>query len=219
MLARLIRSPGLQIASVKNSAVPDSTEIWPQDLKAQMLQYATNIRFRYEMDSHKLHSDTTLDRAEKAIGYQFLNRQLLRLALTHSSASAQNNISLSWIGDSVLQLVVSEGLLSRYPEASIGDLAKLRSVMIGRASCCKRAQQLGLQKWLIVGNDISSIYSGENCAELPYPSSILSESYEAVLGAVYTDAGLERSHVLFAKHIVWPANLTKAIKRFMITPL
>lgn len=123
------------------------------------------------------------------------------------------------IGDSVLQLVVSEGLLSRYPQASIGVLANLRSVMIGRASCCKYAQQLGLQKWLIVGNDISSIYAGENFAELPYPSSILSESYEAVLGAVYTDAGLERSHIWFAEHIVWPANLRKAIKRFMVTPL
>lgn len=116
-------------------------------------------------------------------------------------------------------MVVSEGLLSRYPQASIGDLAKLRSVMIGRASCCKYAQQLGLQQWLVVGNDISSIYAGEDVAELPYPSSILSESYEAVLGAVYTDAGLERSHALFAKHIVWPANLEKAVKRFIITPL
>ncbi len=119
----------------------------------------------------------------------------------------------------MLQLVVSEGLLSRYPQASIGVLANLRSVMIGRASCCKYAQQLGLQKWLIVGNDISSIYAGENFAELPYPSSILSESYEAVLGAVYTDAGLERSHIWFAEHIVWPVNLKKAIKRFMVTPL
>ena len=91
--------------------------------------------------------------------------------------------------------------------------------MIGRASCCKYAQQLGLQQWLTVGNDISSIYAGRHCAELPYPSSILSESYEAVLGAVYTDAGLERSHVLFAKHISWPANLQKAVKRFMVTSL
>lgn len=248
MLVRLIRSPSLQIArqasdgatprcckqslrsfvfgqcaqpacSVKTSAISALPEIWPQNLKAQILQSATKISFRYEVDSHKLHSDAALDQAEKAIGYQFLNRQLLRLALTHTSASAQNNIPLAWIGDSVLQLVVSEGLLSRYPQASIGDLAKLRSVMIGRASCCKYAQQLRLQQWLIVGNDISSIYAGEDFAELSYPSSILSESYEAVLGAVYTDAGLERSHVLFAKHIVWPANLTKAVKRFMVTPL
>lgn len=118
-----------------------------------------------------------------------------------------------------MQLVVSEGMLSRYPQASIGDLAKMRSVIIGRASCCKYAQQLGLQQWLIVGNDISSIYAGKNFAELSYPSSILSESYEAILGAVYTDAGLERSHALFAKHIVWPANLKEAVKRFMVTPL
>ena len=98
MLVRLIRSPSLQIArqasdgatprcvkqplksflfghcaqpacSVKTSAVPDPTEIWPQDLKAQILQSATKITFRYEVDSHKLHSDATLDRAEKAIGY------------------------------------------------------------------------------------------------------------------------------------------------------
>ena len=98
MLVRLIRSPSLQIArrasdgafplsckqpfrpfffghcaqpacSVKTSAVPDPPEVWPQDLKAQILQSATKIRFRYEVDSHKLHSDATLDQAEKAIGY------------------------------------------------------------------------------------------------------------------------------------------------------
>jgi len=98
MLVRLIRSPSLQIArrasdgaaprcckqplrsfllghcaqpacSVKTSAVPDPPEIWPRDLKAQILQSATKIKFRYEVDSHKLHSDATLEQAEKAIGY------------------------------------------------------------------------------------------------------------------------------------------------------
>ena len=158
MLVRLIRSPSLQIArqasdgatprcckqslrsfvfgqcaqpacSVKTSAISALPEIWPQNLKAQILQSATKISFRYEVDSHKLHSDAALDQAEKAIGYgifhlqkaelisvhaesmmlytttglkcylyryQFLNRQLLRLALTHTSASAQNNIPLAW---------------------------------------------------------------------------------------------------------------------------
>jgi len=107
MLVRLIRSPSLQIArqasdgafprcckqplrssfcghcaqpacSVKTSAISDPTEIWPQDLKAQILQSATKIRFRYEVDSHKLHSDATLDRAEKAIGYGIFHLQKCR---------------------------------------------------------------------------------------------------------------------------------------------
>ncbi len=119
------------------------------------------------------------------------------------------------VGDTVLQLVVSEGLVSRYPGASIGDLANLRAAMIGRASCFKYAQHFNLQKWLVVGNAIDSGYSQDRTS-LPYPPNILSELYEAVLGAIYVDAGLEQSHIWFAKHVDWPVHFNSAVKRFNV---
>ncbi len=61
---------GAQLAhSVQSTAADKSAPVWPQDLKAQILQSAKKIRFRYEIDNHKIHSDAALDDAEKAIGY------------------------------------------------------------------------------------------------------------------------------------------------------
>ena len=124
--------------------------------------------------------------------------------------------TLCRVGDSVLQLVVSEGLLSRYSTASIGDLAALRSAMIGRASCFIYAQQLMLQKWLIVGNGIESTCSKETSSRPrpPISPNMLSELFEAVLGAIYVDADLEQAHIWFAKHVDWPATYEDALKRF-----
>ena len=116
------------------------------------------------------------------------------------------------MGDSVLQLIVCEGLLSRYSAESIGDLALLRSAMVGRASCYKYAKKLNLQKWLIVGNAIDSAYEEDPSAR-PYPANILSELYEAVLGAIYVDAGLEEADKWFAEVFDWPVRFQSAAKR------
>lgn len=84
--------------------------------------------------------------------------------------------------------------------------------MVGRASCYKYAKCFKLQRWLIVGNAIGSNYTKEE-----YPPSLLSELYEAVLGAIYVDAGLEQAHIWFAKHVGWPVSFKAAVRRFIVS--
>ena len=115
-----------------------------------------------------------------------------------------------------MQLVVSEGLLSRYSSASIGDLAVMRAAMVDRNSCFKYAKQLGLQKFLVVGNAIDKTYSSDLSART-FSHNIMAELFEAVLGAVYVDTNLAQSHVWFAKQIEWPRSFQAAVNRFIKT--
>ena len=117
------------------------------------------------------------------------------------------------IGDAVLQLVVSEGLLSRYTTASIGELSKMRSAMIDRGSCHQHAKQLGLQRFLVVGNAIDSGHSG-NLSSRVFTSNIMAELFEAVLGAIYVDTDMHYAHTWFACQVKWPVSLTAASVQF-----
>ena len=118
------------------------------------------------------------------------------------------------IGDSVLQLVVSEGLLSRYSSASIGDLSVLRAAMVDRNSCFKYAKQLGLQRFLVVGNAIDKTYTSDLSARM-FSHNMMAELFEAVLGAVYVDTNLAHSRIWCAKHIQWPCSFQAAVNRFI----
>ena len=118
------------------------------------------------------------------------------------------------MGDAVLQLVVSEGLLARYTSESIGNLAALRSAMIDRSSCFRYAKQLGLHKFLVVGNAIDSLYS-EDLSTRMFSLNIMAELFEAVLGAIYVDSNIAQSHAWFAKQIGWPNTFKSAVHRFV----
>lgn len=118
------------------------------------------------------------------------------------------------MGDAVLQLIVSEGLLSRYNSESIGDLAILRSAMVGRSSCFRYAKQLGLQNFLVVGNAIDCLQSEDSSARM-FTLNIMAELFEAVLGAIYVDSNPARSHAWFAEQIGWPQSFKAAVKRFV----
>lgn len=118
------------------------------------------------------------------------------------------------MGDAVLQLIVSEGLLSRYSSASIGDLSMMRSAMVDRNSCFRYAKQMRLQQFLVVGNAIDKSYSSDLSART-YTHNMMAELFEAVLGAIYVDTNLAESHIWFAKQIEWPRNFQAAVNRFI----
>lgn len=115
------------------------------------------------------------------------DKSLYKKALTHPSYTKENNISskenyerLEFFGDSVLKLAVSEELLKEYPEASEGDLSKIRSIIVSDATLAEIAQQIGIVDLIIIGEHAEK--TGErNC------TSIRACVFEALLGAFYLD--------------------------------
>lgn len=128
---------------------------------------------------------------EERLGYQFDDPALLRLALTHRSVSADNparndNERLEFLGDAVLQLVVTDLLYRSYPHLAEGQMAKVRAAVVSRPSLAEIARNLDL------GSEIE-LASGEERTGGRGKDSILADALEAVLGAVFLDAGFEAS--------------------------
>lgn len=128
------------------------------------------------------------DKAEtwlrKSLDFEFTDTGLLRQALTHRSASGANNERLEFLGDAVLDFVVSEVVFTAHPDAPEGDLSRLRSSLVKEASLARLASDLGLGEFLVLG-------SGERKTGGHRRESILADALEAIFGAVYLDAGFE----------------------------
>ncbi|GMV27232.1 MAG: ribonuclease 3 [Phycisphaerae bacterium] len=125
-------------------------------------------------------------RAEQALGYQFKNQELLATALTHASyveARIRSNERLEFLGDAVLGLVVCQRIFERYPALLEGEMTKIKSMAVSRATCTQIARQLGLGELLIIGK---GMVNGEGL-----PASLLAAVLESVIGAVYLDGGIE----------------------------
>jgi len=126
---------------------------------------------------------------EKTLQYRFQDASLLQQALTHRSASNRNNERLEFLGDAVLDFVVSEVVYQARPEASEGDLSKLRASLVKDESLAELALQLGLGEHLILG-------SGERKSGGQRRGSILADALEAIFGAVFLDSGFEAAKEL-----------------------
>lgn len=127
---------------------------------------------------------------QSQLGYQFNNPELLKKALTHSSYYHQkekNEIAyfqrLEFLGDSVLNLVISEYLYKKFPFSPEGKLSKLKSVMISQQSLVKFAGYIELEKFIILGKSVDLVKGRGKF-------SILADCMEACLGSVYLDGGL-----------------------------
>lgn len=125
----------------------------------------------------------SLSRLTTQIGYQFKDESLLRLALTHRSASASHNERLEFLGDSVLGFVVAEMLYTQQPYSSEGDLSRLRASMVSKPALAAHARSLRLGEHLGLG-------SGESKSGGRDRDSILADAIEAIIAAVYLDGGL-----------------------------
>jgi ribonuclease-3 len=120
---------------------------------------------------------------ERTLGYSFRNPVLLQQALTHSSYSRQNNERLEFLGDAVLELVITEALYSRFPEATEGQLTRLRTMLV-------RGQTLSAVARAFYLNDCLRMGAGEIKSGGALRQSSLENALEAVIGALYLDAGL-----------------------------
>ncbi len=121
---------------------------------------------------------------KQSLQYEFSDKKLLEMALTHRSAAGTNNERLEFLGDSVLQLVISELLFAERPDASEGRLSRIRSTLVRDATLGELGAELGVGDHLILGG-------GEKKSGGHRRASILADTVEALFGAVYLDAGFD----------------------------
>jgi ribonuclease-3 len=143
-----------------------------------------------ESDSFESVQDSASD-IEISIGYHFVRPELLEQALTHRSYAVEHGIGaldnerLEFLGDAVLELVVSHLLFTRHGErCREGELTRMRSFLVNESQLAEQALRLGIGKQLRLGK-------GEDRSGGREKSSILSDAFEAVVGAVYLDSSIE----------------------------
>ena len=133
---------------------------------------------------------------EKRMEVRFSNPELLEMALTHPSFAMDNhcgdNQRLEFLGDAVLQLCVSNALYERYPGIHEGQLTRRRAALVCETNLAKAAKRLHLGDWLRLGH-------GEELLGGREKASILSDAMEAVIAAIYRDAGYETAFAFIAR--------------------
>ena len=118
------------------------------------------------------------------IDYEFKNKALLDLAFTHSSFSKINNERLEFLGDSVLNLVITKYLFENYPELDEGKMSRVRSNLVNQETLSSLSKNLELQKNI-------KLSAGEEKTNGREKKSILSNTFEALIGAIYLDSNLD----------------------------
>jgi ribonuclease-3 len=121
---------------------------------------------------------------EKRLGHRFATPRLLEQALTHRSRGADNNERLEFLGDGVLGCAMADELYARFPALSEGKLTRLRASLVREEALAEVAKSLGLAEFVRLGE-------GEIAAGPEPRPSILADALEAVLGAVFLDAGYD----------------------------
>jgi len=131
---------------------------------------------------------------EAQLGHRFKNKPLLKLALSHRSyvhSLKLDNVTLSnerleFLGDAVLDLVITEYFYNKYPYKKEGDLSKLKSLVVSSKVLARCGTNWNLDKYILLSHSEKKAGGGERV-------SIIADAFEAILGAVYLDGGLECS--------------------------
>ena len=131
----------------------------------------------------KAQSKLNDERLAKRIGYQFKQLDLLKLALTHRSVSQKHNYErLEFLGDSLLGMIIANYLYHAYPHENEGRLTRMRATLVRQEALGKIATDLKLSQSLILST--GELKSGGHHRE-----SILADTVEAIIGAIYVDCG------------------------------
>ena len=141
-------------------------------------------------------TDRSLKTIEHALQVVFENQALLSEALTHRSAGAPNYERLEFLGDAVLELLVTEAIFKRYPDLDEGSMTRMRVALVRRESLAEVAKTLELGRYIRLG-------PGERKSGGMHRASILSDVLEAVLGAIYLDQGLECARRVIEQQFDW----------------
>ncbi|MBQ8940496.1 MAG: ribonuclease III [Firmicutes bacterium] len=132
-----------------------------------------------------------MDKLEKTIGYTFKNRAFLVTALTHSSYANENkhlgveyNERLEFLGDAVLGFIVGSYVFKHFPEIPEGELTKLRASVVCETMLSKKSKAMNIGEFMRLGR-------GEEMTGGRTRISILADAFEAIIGAIYMDGGIE----------------------------
>ena len=143
-------------------------------------------------------NNTDFGQFQDIIKYSFKDVSLLKKAFTHSSYANEkhiekydNNERLEFLGDAVLELVISDFIYNAYPHMPEGELTKLRAGTVCEGSLAEKAREIHISEFIMLGK-------GEETTGGRNRDSILADAFEAVIGAVYLDGGIEaaRMHIL-----------------------
>jgi len=132
---------------------------------------------------------------ETILGHRFSDPALIACALTHASFATvrtDSNERLELLGDSIFAFVVCEHLFARYPEADEGTLTKIKSYLVSRAKCAEYSVHLGLSPLIVVGKGF---------AGSALPISIAGSCFEALIAALYLDAGLDAARAFVLRTV------------------
>jgi len=134
--------------------------------------------------------------AQRILQHEFAQPALLIEAITHSSLADErchSNERMEFLGDAILGMVICQRLFELFPEQLEGDLTKTKSAVVSRRTCAKVAKHLGLGALLQVGREMD--------IHAPMPESLLAGVMEAVIAALYLDAGLEKTRAFILEHM------------------
>jgi len=197
-----------------------ATEAW----KSFLAEPSPKVK-QAKQDAIELHAEAPLAELEAALGHGFARRERLVCALTHRSlaherthertheraagepipaagnpevAAAEDNERLEFLGDAVLGLVVAEAMYEAHPEWREGELTRVRAQLVSRKHLAEVAMAIGLGAYL-------RLSKGEERGGLRNRSTVLSNSMEAVLGALFLDGGLEPVRAFTRRHVMGEA--------------
>jgi ribonuclease-3 len=130
-----------------------------------------------------------IEKLERKVGYQFRKSEALVQAMTHRSFASHNNERLEFLGDGVLNFIIAEALYQQFSDATEGQLSRLRALMVKQKTLASIARELTLGDFLVMG-------TGELKSGGFNRDSILSDALEALVAAVYMEAGFETTRTL-----------------------
>ncbi len=155
------------------------------------------------------------DSLQAKLGYAFVDGSLLALALTHRSWAEEhaggNNERLEYLGDAVVELVVTEYLVEHFPAASEGPMSRARSRLVRTDTLAKLGRAWGLGEHLLLGR-------GESASGGADKDSLLANAVEAVLGAIYQDSDLAACRAVLVPSLARELEGVVDLTRFGIDP-
>lgn len=150
----------------------------------------SNMQKHDSTNKQSVEKEEDINLLQSTIKYHFKDEQLLKTAITHKSFDKyKNNERLEFLGDAVLDLIIGEYVFRKKEQSNEGDLTRIRAALVNESSFANLANSIQLGKYLF----ISFSENRNNGRKKP---SILSDAFEALIGAIYLDGGLESARIV-----------------------